>query len=445
MHATATVPGLASALLLVTLSPLAAQIHVDASASPGGNGVSWATAYDSLQTALGAATSGQSVWVAAGSYTGGFSIPANVTVLGGFEPGMRRADQARPADHPTILTGGGTQRVANLGDDCVLDGFVLRDGNAGSPGGGGALINGVQATIRRCEFTNNRNSGGRGAALTVATFGVANVSDSTFHHNADTGHTIDVYTGGGGTFDHITVADNLHNGLHMQQQAICQIQNSIFVRNSGRGICDVRVGPANQPTLDNNLFWQNGVSLVHVTGTELRSIAAVNALSYATGNIAANPGFVGASDYRLTANSGAIDQGLPGNSARLDLGGMPRVTDGDLDGQMIRDLGAHEYNGCVLTASGSASAGSTLVLDVTAATNQAFGGVAMLLPGSTTTVAPFGTAFGGSPISAILGFLPGSLSVSIPSGFTADVVFQGFCFDPSTNGNLSNPLAFALQ
>lgn len=431
----------AAAAALAVPAALVSQIHVDASAQAGGNGQSWATAYDSLQTALASAGAGQTVWVAAGSYAGGFVVPANVTVRGGFAAGMRRADQARPTEYVATLTGGGTQRVVQLGDGSVLDGFLVREGNAGFPGGGGALIDGVTATIRRCEFTANTNSGGRGAALTVSNGGDATVTDSIFHHNSASGHTIDVATQGRGTFTHLTIVDNPHNGLHMQQLTVCTIRDSIFARNAGRGICDVMQG--NQPTVDNNLFWANVVSAMHVVGNELHTANAINALTYASGNIIADPLFVGAIDYRLQSSSPAIDLGVPGLPTRLDLGGFPRATDGDLDGTLRTDAGAHEFDSCVLTVTGQATGGSTITLDLQAA--PAFGGIAMLFPGPTTTVAPFGTLYGTSPIVAILGFLPGNLPVALPPGLVADVVFQGFCLSPNSTGNLSNPLALAIQ
>jgi hypothetical protein len=423
--------------------PLPAQTFVDVNAPAGGNGLSWATAYASLQQALTAAAPGAAIWVAAGTYPGGFVVPSNVMLLGGFRAGATRADQARPSDYPTILDGQNTARVVQLGNNSTLDGFVVTNGNAPAPGGGGALVDGVVATIGRCVFSANRNSGGRGAALAVRNGGDPWVYDCVFHHNANTGHTIDVDLGGRGTYDHLTVADNPHNGLHMQNGAVCTIDNSIFVRNTSRGICDFTNGAPNQPTVRNNLFWQNGVSLMHVTGVELFTIAAVNALPYASNNVAADPLFAGAADYRLLATSPALDLGLGLADGRLEVFGMPRALDGNLDGTMTSDLGAHEFSAAVLSATGNPAPSGTLTFLLTGPAGS-LGLLAILQPSTPIVLPPFGTLYGIAPIAIVLGLLPQSLPVPIPAGFSADVVLQGFVLAP-TGSTLSNPLAYAIH
>ena len=266
-------------------------IYVDQSASPGGNGQSWATAHDTLQPALAQAGAGDQVWVAVGTYAGGFTVPASVGVYGGFASGDARATQARPMTRTTILDGGGTQRVLALGGGCVVDGFTVRNGVSQLLGGGGALIDGVQATLRNCVFTDNGNNGGRGAAVYITNGANPLVQNCVFHRNKNTGHTIDVDAGSSGVYDHLTVADNQHNGFHMQGGVTCVITNCVFSRNFCSGICDV--GNTNQPTLLNCLFYKNTISLIHYRGIEIRTAAGVNSfLTYASNNIEGDPLFV---------------------------------------------------------------------------------------------------------------------------------------------------------
>lgn len=55
-------------MILLAALPLKAQIHVDANAASGGEGTSWGSAYNDLQTALSNATEGDKIWVAEGIY-----------------------------------------------------------------------------------------------------------------------------------------------------------------------------------------------------------------------------------------------------------------------------------------------------------------------------------------------------------------------------------------
>ncbi len=78
--------------LVVATARAQTPIFVDDDAPPGGNGSSWATAYDDLQDALAAATAPATIWVAAGIYNpddgsdrfATFQLASGVAVYGGF-------------------------------------------------------------------------------------------------------------------------------------------------------------------------------------------------------------------------------------------------------------------------------------------------------------------------------------------------------------------------
>src|SRR5688572_10782273 len=88
--------------------------YVRADAAGGGDGSSWNSAFNSVQTALAAAQAGDEIWVAAGTYRPGdassprsatFLLAGSVSVYGGFDGTETIRDERDPAANETILSG----------------------------------------------------------------------------------------------------------------------------------------------------------------------------------------------------------------------------------------------------------------------------------------------------------------------------------------------------
>ena len=136
-----------------------AQTYVDVDATAGSNnGTSWTNAYVNLQDAINATSSGNEIWVAAGTYkptripsTGAtssssrdlaFYLNKDLKIYGGFAGTETTLNQRDISTNPVILSGDiGT--VGDNTDNCyhvfimssltssaVIDGFIIRDGNA---------------------------------------------------------------------------------------------------------------------------------------------------------------------------------------------------------------------------------------------------------------------------------------------------------------------------
>jgi predicted outer membrane repeat protein len=161
-----------------------------------GDGLSWDTAYVDLQDALGSASEGTEIWVAAGTYKpdrdsglrdASFQLKSNVRLYGGFAGNETSLHQRSEKDNPTILSGdlyGNDQyidhkienngensyhvvKAERIGEDSLLDGFVIAGGSANKPKredvqisldqiGGGVLIqSSVNPTIQNCRFEHN--------------------------------------------------------------------------------------------------------------------------------------------------------------------------------------------------------------------------------------------------------------------------------------------------
>ena len=90
---------------------------VDADAAPGGDGLSWASAFDDLQPAMELALPEDAIWVAEGVYVPSvigplgvdarpyFTMPDGVAILGGFRGDETLAEQRDPANFETVLSG----------------------------------------------------------------------------------------------------------------------------------------------------------------------------------------------------------------------------------------------------------------------------------------------------------------------------------------------------
>ncbi|MCP3905268.1 MAG: right-handed parallel beta-helix repeat-containing protein [Planctomycetes bacterium] len=169
----------------------ASDVHfVDADAPPGGDGSSWAQAFDDLHDGLAAAAADDSVWVAVGTYVpappGGsraaaFTIPGGVSVYGGFFGDESSPEERELGAFPSVLSGDlngddgpgfaengdNAFHVVIAGGDpapALLDGFTVRGGNASGAlsWGAGLYVDVGSITLRGCTFTHNFATGGGG-------------------------------------------------------------------------------------------------------------------------------------------------------------------------------------------------------------------------------------------------------------------------------------------
>ncbi len=178
-------------------------VYVNASAPAGGNGESWATAYNSLNDALNfAAVSANDVgeiWVAIGNYTlSNRQFPNGVAMFGGFAGTETRLGQrtASALTNETVIIGvAGSPIFAETRNNITarLDGFTLQGSNnrAIRISSGGSSI-----TLANCLFIDhtaipdgaNPFSGGAGGAIRINGDGINNnpkltIDDCLFRNN----------------------------------------------------------------------------------------------------------------------------------------------------------------------------------------------------------------------------------------------------------------------
>lgn len=161
--------------LVVSFAANAAVIHV----RPGGpevppaTGVSWASAFDTVEAAAALAKSGDEIRLAGGVYTNKVVLASGVSLVGGFAGNETVEAGPQAPLSPTVLTAARQGTVINILAGALaptrLDNLIIRHGdgsvtNAATAGGGVAAAN-VWLELRNCRFEENQSAGSLGSAL----------------------------------------------------------------------------------------------------------------------------------------------------------------------------------------------------------------------------------------------------------------------------------------
>ena len=156
-------------LLGFCVSAQAGVLFVDVNNNSGAeNGISWDTAYTSIQEAVDAASVNDEVWVAAGTYTGTddpvLQMREGVHLYGGFIGTETQRSQRDWAVNISAIDGENTRRGVLGANNSTLDGFTIANCNnveddaafPGDEGSGAGMLNyDVSPTVTNCVFSGN--------------------------------------------------------------------------------------------------------------------------------------------------------------------------------------------------------------------------------------------------------------------------------------------------
>ncbi len=234
---------------------IAAELCVDDDNTTGVENGSAIHPYKSIQTAIDAAASGDTIKVAAGTYTENINVTDKaLTLLGGYE-GNGNFDNRDTTTHRPHIQGDGTDAVVTLylSGDSALDGFRITGGTGSTQdlpwfyGGGGVYCVEGAPTVSNNIIENNDtrhpgdDAGGsesKGGGIYAANANIT-IADNTIRNNySGTGGGIRVEHGNTVIIQGNTVRGNIGvgdhgGGMHLHGSDLRILQNIVFENKIG--------------------------------------------------------------------------------------------------------------------------------------------------------------------------------------------------------------------
>ena len=314
-------------------SAAAATWYVDDSVATSGDGRSCETAFKKIQEGIDAASDGDMVIVAEGTYVENIQFNGKNIVLTSTDPVSPQVVDA------TIIDGNEAGSVVTLAgtedETCVLSGFTIKDGMVERGGGisGGTFDKRTRATIRNNTIAGNSASYG----------GAMSYCDGIIEDNLVTQNSAQHYGGGlfgcGGTVRNNTITDNVAWGSDTGYGGglgACgaTIENNTITGNrakDGGGLCSC-YGIIQNNTVEGNSA-RDGGGIGDCHGTIENNTIAGNDASRTGGGLAWSDATI--QNNTITGNRAAGDGGglywcsstiqnntINGNSAQGDGGGL---------------------------------------------------------------------------------------------------------------------------
>ena len=397
---------LLSAIILAWTSVYGADWYVDPSAPDDGDGISWSSAFQTIQQAVDASSGAMTscelptdqIHVRQGIYnlTSPIEISKYVILLGGYnDSGIRDWK-----NFPSIIDGQNETGCLIITGPCIIDGFVIRNG-LNDDAGGGLYINSAPEycamddyyhvpKISNCRIENNTASFGGGiydlesnTEIESCTFqgNVARAGGGVFHASSsitikkcifrDNDATLPGSIGGGaiaGVFNHpeteglTHIINSIFHGNTAESWGGAIATNMIFPRIWNCTFYDNSAGISggayhnnilsDAPFVRNSIFWENSPDELDIVTANThyyvsQSVVQGGWAGRGEDNSVENPDFISpeTGDFHLRPGSPCIDTGYSWGMPEEDLDGRLRPHDGNEDGEAEWDIGAYEFHG----------------------------------------------------------------------------------------------------
>ena len=309
--------------------------------------------YSTIQGCIDVAADGDTCLVSPGTYVENINFNGKEIAL--------RSEQGAGV---TVIDGNRAGSVVTFdsmeSEEAVLDGFMIRNGDA-EHGGGILCASLSDPTIVNCTITRNRAAGGGGI---LCVYG----SDPLIANCTIKGNRAVDEGGGGGivcwvaspTIVNCTITNNTAaycgGGIFCQDSGNPEIVHCTIASNRADFGGGIYCHFSSSPTITNSILWGNRAgkgpeiwigdtgypSTLTVSHSDVRGgrenafVETGCTLSWLEGNIDLNPRFAGPRNYRLMPGSPCIDAGTDADVAD-DVDGQPRPYGEGFD------MGAYEF------------------------------------------------------------------------------------------------------
>jgi len=335
------------AAFILSGTSYAADIYVSTAGSDDNDGLSWATPKATIRNATLTASSGDSIWLAEGEYTGednrDISIEKNLTLTGQSTMG-------------TVINCGHLSRAFTVSADAA---FTLRNLTVKNGNGyyGGAIQNRGNLTVENCMFTDN--TGDYGAVITNrgdhVTVPRAVIINSHFENN-----TITTGTSGGALYNYVAEmmvegctfinnsANNMGGAIYSYYEGSLTVRDSTFIRNSAEnsgGAIHTEHGTAR---VTDSVFTENSASAGGAVFSCARSDLVVNGSSFRSNHAVTGGAIWSAGNITVTGSSFSDTADTFGGSlflAQCDTGDTAYISGSVFNGSSARYGGAISADG----------------------------------------------------------------------------------------------------
>lgn len=275
----------------------------------------------------------------------------------------------------TVTGGSGAGVSISFRATGLIEDSTFTDNTSDGGSGAGVGIDLATGTIVRCTFTNNLTPGGSGCGVSVTGTTLApasaRIDACTFTGGLAAGGSGGgiIVSRGSATITNVLMTENTASSgaaILVDFTSNVTVSNATIVGNNlGAAVLATRTSTLN---VHNSIVRDNDFrNILGATGTFVTvRYSNIGGTGFAgTGNINADPLFVGAGDYRLRSGSPSVDAGsnaLVPSGVALDLDGLARFFDDALTSDTgvgtppIVDMGAYELRTCPADISGDGTA-----------------------------------------------------------------------------------------